>query len=660
MAISVARTGSLLPHVRGEPIESFNQLYPLLIAPAYARGLVPDSLYDAHVINAFLMTSALVPAYLLARSVTGRSGLALAVGVLAVTVPWLTLSSFLLTEVAAYPAFAWAVYALYRAAAFPHPLNDAIALGAVALASLARVQFLVLLIALPLALVLHDRERALARHRLLAVAYAAMGVAAAVLAATGGVSRVLGTYAQTAEGAFPPGLPRAFLEHAAAGLALPLAILPFVVAVAWLLAGLGRSAGERRHAFASVALVTVIAVLLQVASFDERFGGGVVRDRYLFYLAPVILVALTGALVEPRWPGWSLALPTAVVIAGFALYELPRFEKLNVDTPAAVVHDHLLDLGGSPGGARVGLVLLTVVLVLLFAQGAVLVARSVVAVALAVFVVAALPAETGHAFSRLFALNGTSGRSLTHDQAGVFNWVDRAVGPDADVTMVPYPHLAGDFWATVAFWWDLEFWNKSVVRAAYLDEAFSGTPPSFAHVRVAWDERGLLQASPTRYVAQFSRDARFRIDGDAVWNERETDLIDAGDAWRLAWASSGLYEDGWTKPDTEARVTVFPQREQSGPATRLVTLNLRPTGEERAVHASSGLGQVSSTLRDEAVSLQVPVCVRPEAPGEVRLNVLGAGPVEGNPVNAEIFAQPRFGGVQVLGIALAPEPRAGC
>jgi hypothetical protein len=36
LAISVARTGSPLPHVRGEPIESFSQLYPLLIAPAYA------------------------------------------------------------------------------------------------------------------------------------------------------------------------------------------------------------------------------------------------------------------------------------------------------------------------------------------------------------------------------------------------------------------------------------------------------------------------------------------------------------------------------------------------------------------------------------------------------------------------------------------------
>jgi hypothetical protein len=75
---------------------------------------------------------------------------------------------------------------------------------------------------------------------------------------------------------------------------------------------------------------------------------------------------------------------------------------------------------------------------------------------------------------------------------------------------------------------------------------------------------------------------------------------------------------------------------------------------------SSGLGEASSTLRDEAVSLQVPVCVRPEAPGEVRLTVLGAGPVEGNPVNAEIFGQPRLGGVQVREIVLAPEARAGC
>jgi hypothetical protein len=34
----------------------------------------------------------------------------------------------------------------------------------------------------------------------------------------------------------------------------------------------------------------VLAV--EVTSFDLRFGGGVVRDRYLFYVVPVVLVAL--------------------------------------------------------------------------------------------------------------------------------------------------------------------------------------------------------------------------------------------------------------------------------------------------------------------------------------------------------------------------------
>ncbi|MBD0337794.1 MAG: hypothetical protein ICV67_00715 [Thermoleophilia bacterium] len=661
LAISVARTGSPLPRVRGELIDSFNQLYPVLIAPAYARGLVPDSLHEAHVLNAFLMTSTLVPAYLLTRSVTGRADLALGVGVLAVVVPWLTLSSFLLTEVAAYPAFAWAVYALYRAAAFPRPLNDALTLAGIALAAVARVQFLVLLAVLPVALLLHDGRHALARHRLLAAAYAAMALGAVALAATGEVARVLGTYGQTAQGAFPPGLPRAFLEHAAAGLALPLAILPFLVAAAWLLAALARPGDGRQHAFASVALVTVVVVLLQVASFDERFGGRMVRDRYLFYLVPVLLAALACALVAPRWPPWwSLAAPTAVVIAGFALYELPRFERLSVDSPVAVVHDRLLDLGGSVGGAQAGLVLLTVVLVLLFVQGAALLPRAAVAAVIAGLAAAALPAQAGSGFSRLFALPGTSGRALTHDQAGVFNWVDRAVGPDADATMVPYPHLSGDYWATVAFWWDLEFWNKSVVRAAYLEEAFSATPPTFAHVAVAWDERGRLASSPTRYVAQFSRDVRFRIAGEVVWNERETQLIDAGEEWRLAWATSGLYEDGWTSPDTEVRVTVFPEQGQDGPLTRLVSLVLRPPGQDRGARLSSGLGEASATLRDETGVLQVPVCVRPGAPGEALLRVEGAGPIEGNPVNAEIFSRPRLGGVQVRELSVAGESRAGC
>src|SRR5438128_5700589 len=168
LAIAVARTGSPLPSVHGQLIPSVNQLYPLLLAPLYRHGLVPDSLHEAHVLNAWVMTSAAIPAFLLARQVSGRGWVALAAALLTACVPWIVLSSFLLTEVAGYPAFLWALLAMQRAVAVPSRRNDAIALLGIALAIFARTQFVVLLLVLPLALLAVEGRAVVARHRLLA------------------------------------------------------------------------------------------------------------------------------------------------------------------------------------------------------------------------------------------------------------------------------------------------------------------------------------------------------------------------------------------------------------------------------------------------------------------------------------------------------------
>src|SRR3954454_16453820 len=69
LGISVAQSGSPLPRVHGTTIGALNQLYPLLIAPLYGSGDVPGSLKAAHLLNAFVMASAAVPAFLLARRV---------------------------------------------------------------------------------------------------------------------------------------------------------------------------------------------------------------------------------------------------------------------------------------------------------------------------------------------------------------------------------------------------------------------------------------------------------------------------------------------------------------------------------------------------------------------------------------------------------------
>src|ERR687887_1065111 len=216
LATSIGRTLSPVPHVHGEYYGALNQLYPLLLSPLYRWLSAPAAFDGAHVLNAFLLASSAWPAYLLGRAVTGRAGGGYLAAALTAFTPWLVLSSTLLTENAAYPAFAWAVLLCYRALVEPSTGRDAAAVGGLALAYLARTQLFVLAAALPIAVVVHERDvrRALTRHRLLAAAYGAGAAAAVGLAAAGSLSHVLGNYAGTVQGdVLPAGLWHAAVVH---------------------------------------------------------------------------------------------------------------------------------------------------------------------------------------------------------------------------------------------------------------------------------------------------------------------------------------------------------------------------------------------------------------------------------------------------------------
>src|SRR5262249_11680307 len=239
-AISVAQSGSPLPRLRGELVPSLSHLYPLLIAPFFRDGSVPHDIHAARIAGAWIMSSACIPAFLLARRVTGRTWLAYLAAALAIWMPWILYSSFLLTEVVAYPAFLWCVLALQRALSAPSTGNDALAILGLALAYFARTQLALLVVVLPVAALLVDGRAIIARHRLLSAAYAVLAVAAVVLIALGRFANLFGVYGNTVgSDVLPHGVGRWLLEHAAL-LALGLGVVPFVVGLAWLLASVIR------------------------------------------------------------------------------------------------------------------------------------------------------------------------------------------------------------------------------------------------------------------------------------------------------------------------------------------------------------------------------------------------------------------------------------
>ena len=374
---------------------------------------------------------------------------------------------------------------------------------------------------------------------------------ALLLAALGSFSRVLGTYRGALEGQLVPGgVGRSFVEHVAT-LALGLGILPFVVGTAWLLANAVRPPARELHAFACLASVTVAAVALEVTVFDLRFGEGSVRDRYLFYVAPLVLLGFLCALVDDRWPRWSLVLPAALVAAGFALDHLPAYGFFHADSPVAVLHDWLresMQLAERRArlprrGDRARRRLLFVAARRASCRAATSRPRS------AVLTLVVLPLESAYAFAKLFDHNGTSGRPISVSQGVVFDWIDRTVGPDAKVTIVPYPSLPGEYFASVGMMVGprvLEPLGRALgapprrvrVDAEHVPEALPPLRPA----------TGRASVSPTRYVAQSDKETRFRISGTAVSNTRGAMLIEAEQPWRTDWLTFGLYDDGWSRP----------------------------------------------------------------------------------------------------------------
>ncbi|HZT90501.1 MAG TPA: hypothetical protein VFA05_00515 [Gaiellaceae bacterium] len=663
LALSVVRLHSPLPHVHGRVVPNVAQLYPLLLALPFHDGFVGHDLHRAHAFDAFVMSSAAVPAYLLTQRLTGRAWAAALAALLCVAVPWIVLSSFLLTEVAAYPAFVWAVFALQACVARPSALHDALALVALVVAILARAQLGVLVVALPLALLLaYGRDvRGLVRaHRVVAAGYA-LGLAATLaLTATG--HNVAGTYTSATGGnPLPAGVWRSLLEHLAA-VAVGAGLVVPVVGGAWLVDRVRRRQPREQRAFALVAVPALLLVAVEAASYEVRFGGGVVRDRYAFYLAPLLVVAFVAALADRKLPTWSLLVPAAVLAVGLALSPLPVYEKLYADSPASIVDNYLRATLGGLDGARGFLVGTVVLAAAVTVEAGVLLRRRAAVALLAALALALACAQTSYAFVRLFRVPGTAGRPLTQDQSNVFDWVDRTVGRNARVAMVPYPIVTGDYWASVAFWWDLEFWNRSIAWNVGLPGEFEGTPSTFPKTYLRFDRLGRANVTLPGDVAQAVSDARFHLAGTVLIDDRNVFLVDPERPWRVDWTTSGLYDDGWTKPNTAGTILVYPLPGQVGAVERSLTVYAEspPTVASRPFVLSADGRAFRGAATPGGVTLGATVCVPATRAAGVRLSASGASPIYGDPRTLQSFGRPRSGGILVTRIDVSGQTHGAC
>ena len=129
--------------IRGEHFYFPAPLAPLVQAPAWLLGSMTDAYAAAKLLNAVVMSSAVFPAYWIARRVV-RHSYALLTAVAAVASPALVYHGYLMSEALAYPVFLVAVAVLARAVARPSRWTALVVPLTCATAVATRVQFLVL------------------------------------------------------------------------------------------------------------------------------------------------------------------------------------------------------------------------------------------------------------------------------------------------------------------------------------------------------------------------------------------------------------------------------------------------------------------------------------------------------------------------------------
>jgi hypothetical protein len=605
LAISAGNTLSPIPSIRGHYIVSLAQLYPLLTAPVYQLFGMPTAFRVVHGLNAAIMASTAIPAYLLAREVVRSRWAAYLVAALTVAVPWMTMATMMLTEVAAYPAFAWAMLGIQRSLAEPSLRRDVIALGGIALAFAARTQFLLLAPLYLLVVVVHEVSYPLAtrqgdsirarfgegvrsllrNHRHLSIAGAVAVVLAGPLAAAGLLDQLLGRYDTTIHKG--PLLPHGVLKASAQHLdfvAVGVGILPFVLAAAWGLGSLVRPSSRRNHGYAVLLVLAVVALTLETASFNLRFAaGGTLQDRYLFYIVPLLFVGMAACFLDSR-RRWLSVIVAGGVFAWMATlvtwepYDLPFFAS-----PDHVFH-HVLDgqsyhlaqiLGLHDLSPTVTVAVGALVLSGGSAAGMLKAGRMQTLMVAGALVLTFCVVETAYVLNNVVdSIRASSANTVLKGR----DWIDQAVPSGSDVGGVVSP--INSTWdgrpvwiypgTTSAAWQDTEFWNKTLDRA-FLYRNFGEYAPFYTGKLSLDFETGRVALSDSiDYLAVSSSDLRIRVAGTIVTRgSGGFDLLKPKLPHRANWATQGLPPDGWTVPEQPIRLRLYPSGGTAGTQQRV-------------------------------------------------------------------------------------------
>jgi hypothetical protein len=662
LSISAGNTLSPFPSIRGHDIVSLAQLYPILTAPVYQLFAMPTAFRVVHGLNAAIMASTAIPAYLLAREVVGSRWAAYLVAALTVTVPWMALSTMMLTEVAAYPAFAWAILGIQRSLAEPSLRRDVVALAGIALAFFARTQFLLLAPLFLLVVVVHEvgyplatlrgeslsarvREglRSLLRnHRHLSIAGAVSVVLAGPLAAVGFLDQLLGRYDTTIHKG--PLLPHGVLKAAAQHLdfvGFGVGILPLVLAAAWGFGSIVRPSSRRGHAYAVLLVLAVVALTLETASFNLRFAlGGTLQDRYLFYIVPLLFVGMAACFLDNRrrWPSVLVAggaFAWMATLATWVPYGLPFFAS-----PDHVFHSvldgqsyHLAQILGLRDLSPTVTVVVGTVLLSGGSAAAIRKAGRMQALTVAgAIVLTFCLVETGYVLHKVVDTIKTSSANTVLKGR---DWIDEAVPSGSHVGAVVSPvnstPAGRPIWiypgTTSAAWQDIEFWNKSLDRA-FLYHDFGAYAPFYTgKLTLDYATGAMSLTDKIDYLTVSASDLRLRPAGAIVARGvGGFDLLKLKLPYQVNWATRGIPPDGWTHPDRPIGLRLYPSAGSSATERRVSIWfqSIKFIHEPRRYSLRIGSHSIAGTVAPAGRRREIfETCVPSDRPRDVTIRIAG-------------------------------------
>jgi hypothetical protein len=532
----------------------FGVLYPALIAPAWAIfSAPPDAYVAAKLINALLMSLAIVPAFLIARRLM-RPHLAVIAAAFAVAIPSLAYVNTLLTENAFYPAAMAAVAALFLLLERPTLLPQVSFFVFTVLAFLIRAQGVILLGAFVLAVAMvclvnawvesRFRPRVfvqeMLRFRVSLVIFAAAIVAVVVYETARGrhVTSVLGTYRGVTAMHHPlsPTL-RWTIEHFGE-LDLYVAVIPFIAMV--IIVGLGLRPAERSapmRAFAASSLGLVLVFVATAAIYATDVQGQRIEERYMFHVAPLFFVALLA------WIDRGLPRPPVLTGVGVALGAgLAGAVQYNQLITSDVVHDAFglvpllsLELKGTLASQSVGV-----------AVSAAAITAGIVVVLVRQRIAWILPALV-LVYYGVIVLNPIQHRIMAASRdalgAGITvrrDWVDSHVGAKTNVALL----VNGG--PTALPYWENEFFNKSV-RTVF---TLAGPYDSLPRTDVAPAPSGVLRDTANQLVRHRYVLSNFQVvpAGRPIASDPGTGmtLYQTKGPLRLKGTLLGIYPDRWS------------------------------------------------------------------------------------------------------------------